>query len=253
MMAPIAPAGLLVPIASAHFADEPSLKASMTSEGSPPEPGAAVEPGAELDISTVDQGDGAAVTEPSQLTTIRAVGSASPSGLASQLFQLTTHQAEAWASDKPLSTIIGVGLLVLTLTFSRLFIVVVCLAGGITAGYLWAQDPQISVWGPASVEASKDLKALTPAARAQRERQAHILAAADREVTDRITAAAAVGRLEAANILAASAELTPSKGGSLPPPVQRAWTRLADLVLRDFVDYWYLPLEVSKSGDLRRH
>ncbi|KAJ1978513.1 phosphatidylinositol binding [Dimargaris cristalligena] len=170
---------------------------------------------------------------------------------------LALDQFDHWATDKPLITVLLTALAALALLTSRMFLVTVFLAGGLVLGYMLAQDGSPN-WGQL-VEGSGGKTGPRLTKRAAHLRR--LLARADHQVTQRSASAAAMGRLESESILApatgfqsrgrASAGTAANALSHFPPELQRAWGRLAELILRDFVDFWYKPLEGSGNGELR--
>ncbi|KAJ1659091.1 Sorting nexin-20 [Dispira simplex] len=155
-----------------------------------------------------------------------------------------------WAIQHSAVTVVCVVLSGLVLLFSRLFFMCILALGGLAVGYLLAQDTDSLLSWPGEKDGESnspgDAFQLPHSTRGRR-----LLTLANRELCHQLTTATTLARLEAQNIL--NIPIDSSTRGKLSPRVQGAVSNLIDLILRDFIDYWYDPLEVSRSGELRRH
>ncbi|KAJ1968224.1 phosphatidylinositol binding [Dispira parvispora] len=145
-----------------------------------------------------------------------------------------------WAGQHSAITVVCVVLSGLALLFSRVFFMCILAFGGFAVGYLIAQETDaLPSWSDGKDDESHST------------RGGRLLTLANRELSHKLTAASTLARLEAQNIL--NIPIDSSTRGTLSPRVQGAVNNLIDLILRDFIDYWYDPLEVSRNGELRRH
>ncbi|KAJ1972535.1 phosphatidylinositol binding [Dimargaris xerosporica] len=183
--------------------------------------------------------------------TISSQAAAHDPRLATQVWAATCLYVHDWAQGRPTCTIILTSLLVLVIVTSRIFWLVLVVAVGLIVGFTLAQDTDTN-WAADTTDTSETSSPPT--------RRAQLLAAFHRLVSQRIADATAMTSLQSEHILHTSASIKRRHRTSsharptvaLPPSVQAAWSNLVDLILRDFIDYWYDPLEGSKSGDFRR-